>query len=198
MPGLPIAMPLIVTALLAAAPALADPAPPPPDPVPAPAPPGAAEFVPQQTGIGNPLAQSGSQPAGLFGMPDLSGLGANLLLGQNAAPAAPGDPAAAPVVPTLNTLNPEYLLAQNMDPAVPGGGTPAPGLAPNEDIPGTGRISFLHRIYEMYQGGGLKGSLLGQQSPEEFDQSAAEQAAEKAPAQPPAPATTTALPPPPG
>jgi hypothetical protein len=162
MPGLPIAMTLIVTALLAAAPALADPAPPPAEPVPAP-----AEFVPQQSGIGNPLAQSGNQPTGLLGLPDLSAYGPNLLLGQNTTPAAPSEPAAA-VVPNLNAFDQQYLLGQNLVPAAPGEGSAAPGLAPDQDSPGTGRIAFLRRLYEMYQAGGLKGSLLGQQSPEEF------------------------------
>ena len=123
-----------------------------------------AEFIPQISGIGNPLAQSGTQPGGLMGLPDLSGYGPNLLLAQNPDAAAPG----APVVPNLSAFNPEYLLGQNVTPAAPGDGTAAPGLAPDGDIPGTGRIAFLRRIYEMYQGGDLKGALLGQQSPEQF------------------------------
>jgi hypothetical protein len=152
-------------ALACAAPASADPA---PDPAPAPAP--APSFIPQQAGIGNPLAQSGSQPGGLLGLPDLSAYGSSLLLAQNPDPAAPG----APVVPNLSAFNPEYLLGQNVTPAAPGDGTAAPGLAPDGDIPGTGRIAFLRRIHEMYQAGDLKGALLGQQSPEQFaDQAAA-------------------------
>jgi hypothetical protein len=154
-----------VAALACAAPASADPT---PDPAPAPAP--APSFIPQQAGIGNPLAQSGSQPGGLMGLPDLSAYGSNLLLAQNPDPAAPG----APVVPNLSAFNPEYLLGQNVTPAAPGDGTAAPGLAPDGDIPGTGRIAFLRRIHEMYQAGDLKGALLGQQSPEQFaDQAAA-------------------------
>lgn len=166
MPATMYAMAAIVTALVSVSPAMADPGPPPTEPVPAPAP-APAEFVPQQVGIGNPLAQSGSQPTGALGLPDLSAYGSNLLLGQSTAPAAPGEPAAA-VVPNLNAFNPQYLLGQNVTPATPGDGSAAPGLAPNQDIPGTGRIAFLHRIYEMYEAGGLKGALLGQQSPEEF------------------------------
>jgi hypothetical protein len=172
-------MAAVVTALVPVAPAMADPGPPPTEPVPAPAAPAApsvpaapaapAEFIPQQSGIGNPLAQSGDQSTGVFGLPDLSAYGANMLLGQSAAPAAPGDPAAA-VVPNLNALNPQYLLGQNVTPAAPGEGSAAPGLAPDQDSPGTGRIAFLRRLYEMYGAGGLKGSLLGQQSPEEFAQ----------------------------
>jgi hypothetical protein len=170
MRSLATAVALVVAALVPAAPATADPGPTPADPVPAPP----AEFVPPQAGIGNPLAQSGSQP-GPLGLPDLSAYGPNLLLGQTTIPAEPGSPATA-VVPNLNPFTPEYLLGQNAAPATPGAGTPAPGLAPDEDIPGTGRIAFLRRIYEMYQAGGLTGSLLGQQSPEEFAQQAADAA----------------------
>lgn len=179
MRSLTAAIAVAVTALIPAARASADPETPPgPVPAPLPAEPGTAPagFVPQQIGIGNPLAQSGSQPGGVLGLPDLSAYGPNLLLGQSAAPGAPGGPAAA-VIPSLNAFDPQYLLSQNTAPAAPGEGTAAPGLGPDQDIPGTGRIAFLRRIYEMYQGGALKGSLLGQQSPEEFAQQSEEVAA---------------------
>lgn len=152
----------LASALACAAPAQAapeEPTPPPPPPAPA--------FIPQPAGIGNALAQSGAQPGGLLGLPDLSAYGSNLLLGQNPDPVAPGAPAAA-VVPNLSAFNPEYLLGQNTAPAAPGDGAPAAGIGPDQDSPGTGRIAFLRRIYEMYQDGALKGSLLGQQSPEQF------------------------------
>lgn len=156
-------------ALACAGPAQAapdEPAPPPPAPV-------VPAFVPQPAGIGNVLGQSGTQPGGLLGLPDLSAYGSNLLLGQTApgAPAAPGAPVAA-VVPSLSAFNPEYLLGQNLTPAAPGDGATGPGLGPDQDSPGTGRIAFLRRFYEMYQAGALKGSLLGQQSPEQFAEQA--------------------------
>lgn len=152
---------VVASALCWAAPAQAAPEQPVPPPAP---PPPVAEFIPQLSVIGNALGQSGSQPGGLLGLPDLSAYGPNLLLGQNPNPAEP----AAPVMPNLSAFNPEYLLGQNVSPAAPGDGTVAPGLAPDEDNPGTGRIAFLRRIYEMYGAGALKGALLGQQSPEEF------------------------------
>lgn len=155
---------LAAAPLACAVPAVADPAPPSPVPSPAPAPPPpAADLLPA---IGNVLAQAGDQAAGPLGMPDLSAYGTNLLLGQTAVPALPGTPAAS--VPDLNAFNPEYLLSQNLVPAPPGQGTTAPGMGPNDDIGGSGRIAFLRRFYEMYQDGALKGALLGQQSPEEF------------------------------
>lgn len=145
--------------------AAAEPAPPvdtpPVQTTPAPAPP--------VSGIGNALAQSGSAPAGPLGLPDLSAYTNALILGQNPVPAAPGE-AAGVAVPDLSAFSPGYLLPQNLEPAAPGAGTPAPGLGPDEDAPGTGRIAFLRRIYEMYGAGALKGALLGQQSPEEFTQ----------------------------
>lgn len=116
---------------------------------------------------GSVLGQTGNQPAGPFGLPNLADLGSSLVLGQNAVPALPGTPAAA--IPDLRAFNPGYLLPQNLTPAAPGEGALAPGIAPNEDIAGTGRIAFLRRIFEMYQDGGLDGALLGQIPPEEFD-----------------------------
>lgn len=162
---------LCAAALACAAPAAADPA----TPVPPPPPPG---FVPP--GIGDVLAQRGSDQGGLLGMPDLSAYGPNLLLGQNPVPAAPGAPAPASVMPNLSAFNPEYMLAQSEMPAAPGEGAAAPGLGPDADNPGTGRIAFLRRIYEMYGTGALKGALLGQQTPAEFAEESV------APAPPPA------------
>lgn len=156
-------------ALVCAAPAQAvpdQPAPPPPPPTPK------NEFIPPPSGIGNVLAQRGDQPGGLLGLPDLSAYGPNLLLGQNPEPVAAGAPSGTPAIPNLSAFNPAYLLIQNQVPAAPGEGIAAPGLAPDRDIPGTGRIDFLRRVYEMYQAGALKGSLLGQQSPEEFAEEA--------------------------
>ena len=152
-----------VAALACAAPAAADPAPPPPAPAPVPPVAAPADIIPA---IGNVLAQAGAQPAGPLGLPDLTAYGTNLLLGQTALPALPGTPAAS--VPDLRAFNPEYLLSQNQDPAAPGEGAEAAGLAPNDDIDGTGRIAFLRRIYEMYQDGALRGALLGQLPPEQF------------------------------
>jgi hypothetical protein len=161
--GSALAAGLALGAFACAAPSMADPAPPPPPPAPVAPAPAPTELIPA---IGNVLAQTGDQPTGPLGLPDLSAYGTNLLLGQTAQPALPGAPAAT--VPDLNAFNLEYLLSQNAAPAAPGEGTPAAGLAPNDDIGGTGRVAFLRRIYEMYQSGGLKGSFLGQQPADQF------------------------------
>ena len=131
----------------------------PTDPSPAPAAP--TGFIPPVASFGNILGQTGSDPAGPLGIPDLSAYAPNLVLGQNPVPAAPGtaDPA---VIPNLSAFNAGYLLPQNLKPAAPGLGTLAPGIGPDKDNPSTGRIAFLRRLNEMYQVGGLTGAFLGQ------------------------------------
>ena len=145
--------------LLAPAAASAEPLPTPP-----PAPPG---LIPPPAAIGDVLAQAGQPPTGPLGLPDLSAYGVNLLLGQTPLPQAPaqGDPAAIPI---LNAFSPEYLMPQNVAPAAPGEGTPAPGIGPDPDDPGLGRIAFLQRLYEMYRAGDLRGALLGQAPPDQI------------------------------
>lgn len=153
---------VLAFALAGAAPAAADP-PDQPDQA-------AAEPVPAQgqietlTAIGNVLGQRDTGPAGPLGLPDMSANTATLLLGQNPLPSAPDSTASAeqPVLPSLSAFDPEYLLGQNLTPAAPGQGTAAPGIGPDQDSPGTGRIAFLRRLNEMYQTGGLRGALLGQ------------------------------------
>ncbi len=134
---------------------------PPPAPPPAPAPP----VLPGLAGIGNVLAQSGSAAAGPLGLPDFSMLDPGALLAQHAAPTSP-DPAAPATVPGLSAFDPAYLIPLNLTPAAPGSGELAPGIGPDADIPGTGRIAFLRRLHEMYAAGQLDGALLGQRPPE--------------------------------
>ncbi len=151
-----------------------DPAPPPTpatEPAPAPPLPPAPEptgLIPTLSAIGTVMAQTGSEPSGPLGLPDLSAYGPALLLGQNPVPLAPDVPA-APVIPSLNAFGPDFLVPLNTVPAAPGSGEPAPGIGPDAESPGTGRIAFLRRLNEMYQAGLLDGALLGQQSPEEFE-----------------------------
>lgn len=159
----------VAAALAVAAPVAAAPA-----PEPTPEPPAPVALIPPLAVIGTVMAQQGSAPAGPFGLPDLSAHAPALLLGQNPEPAPPAAvgpaPAAGAVLPSLSAFNPDYLLAQNLVPAAPGEGAPAPGLGPSPDSPGTGRLSFLGRLYEMYQDGYLKGALLGQMPADEFGQ----------------------------
>ncbi len=157
-----------VLAALAAAVALGTPAAadtPPDQPAADPAPaPGVGSTL---TSIGSVLGQRGTEAAGPLGIPNLSG--AALLLAQNPVPTVPGS-TDAPVFPALSAFNTDYLLPQNLTPAAPGQGSGAPGLGPDSDSPGTGRIAFLRRLHEMYQAGELKGAFLGQNPKDEVSE----------------------------
>ena len=160
-------------------------------PPPAPEPPPQSIIPPGGVPFGSILAQTGSTPTGPLGMPDLSAYGANLLLGQNVTPAAPGSDTPAGIYP-LNAFRSDYLVPLNMTPAAPGQGVPAPGIGPDADNPGTGRIAFLRRLHEMYAAGELKGALLGQKPLDSWD-TPTEEIAAPIPPQPligPAPAVS--------
>ena len=126
-----------------------------------PVPPAPIGYIPPLSTIGSILAQTGSEPAGPLGLPDLSTYGPTLLLGQNPAPSVPGTAEQA-VVPSLAAFTDEYLVPLNLAPAAPGEGSPAPGIGPNAAIPDYGRIALLRRLRQMYQAGNLTGALLGQ------------------------------------
>ena len=154
------------------------PVPPPPapgiDPAPPapgidPAPPAPMGLIPPISTIGGLLGQTGIEPAGPLGLPDLATYGNALVLGQNLVPSVPGTAEQA-VTPSLEVFTDEYLVPLNLVPAAPGEGSPAPGIGPNADIPGAGRIAMLRRLHEMYQAGNLTGALLGQLPKDEFGQ----------------------------
>ena len=154
------------------------PVPPPPapgiDPAPPapgidPAPPAPMGLIPPISTIGGLLGQTGIEPDGPLGLPDLATYGNALVLGQNLVPSVPGTAEQA-VTPSLQVFTDEYLVPLNLVPAAPGEGSPAPGIGPNADIPGAGRIAMLRRLHEMYQAGNLTGALLGQLPKDEFGQ----------------------------
>ena len=147
----------IGVALAGPASAAADPGPGDP-PVPPPPP---AGYVPPNATVGSVLAQDGAPSVGPLGLPDLSAYAPGLLLGQNPVPSAPGAQGAV-ATPDLHAFNNQYLLPQNVTPAAPGQGVADVGIGPSADQPGTGRLAFLRRLHEMYQGGALDGALLGQ------------------------------------
>ena len=149
---------LACVTILTAGPAAAEP---PPGPV-EPPPPGPVGLIPPIASIGSVLAQTGSESAGPFGLPDLSAWAPSLLLGQNPVPAAPGLQPGPAVIPGLSAFDPRYLLPLTEAPAAPGEGSPAAGIAPDADNPGTGRVAFLRRLSEMYRAGDLTGAMLGQ------------------------------------
>ena len=143
--------------------------PPPPAPGIDPAPPAPMGLIPPISTIGGLLGQTGIEPAGPLGLPDLATYGNALVLGQNLVPSVPGTAEQA-VTPSLEVFTDEYLVPLNLVPAAPGEGSPAPGIGPNADIPGSGRIAMLRRLHEMYQAGNLTGALLGQLPKDEFGQ----------------------------
>jgi hypothetical protein len=143
--------------------------PPPPAPGADPVPPAPTGLIPPISTIGGLLGQTGIEPAGPLGLPDLATYGNALVLGQNLVPSVPGTADQA-VTPSLEVFTDEYLVPLNLVPAAPGEGSPAPGIGPNADIPGAGRIAMLRRLHEMYQAGNLTGALLGQLPKDEFGQ----------------------------
>ena len=178
-------------ALAFASPAAADEIPaPPPEPAPAP---GQSIIPPGGLSLGTILAQTGSAPTGPLGLPDMSAYGANLLLGQNVTPAAPGSDTPAGIYP-LNAFRSDYLVPLNMTPAAPGQGVPAPGIGPDADSPGTGRIAFLRRLHEMYAAGELEGALLGQKPLASWDTDVEDPAVPNPPELPIAPAPAVIVP----
>ena len=166
-----LAVGLAVGCVLApAGPAWADDTIAPPGPLPAESAAPTQQTVPPDLvpSIGNALAQSGSAPTGLFGLPDISAHGGDLLLAQNATPAAPDSGQLAGIYP-LNAFESNYLLPQYETPALPGQGVTAPGIGPDAGDPSTDRIAFLRRLHDMYAAGNLKGSLLGQLPADAWD-----------------------------
>ena len=145
------------------------PVPPPPAPGSDPAPPAPMGLIPPSSTSGGLRGQTGIEPAGPLGLPDLATYGNALVLGQNLVPSVPGTAEQA-VTPSLQVFTDEYLVPLNLVPAAPGEGSPAPGIGPNADIPGAGRIAMLRRLHEMYQAGNLTGALLGQLPKDEFGQ----------------------------
>jgi hypothetical protein len=130
----------------------------PPPPLPAdptvPAPPPAPAGRPVQTGM----------PAvGPVGVPQAPM--DELLLGQNPVPSAPGGPPGIP--PNLNFFNNSYLLPQNEVPSAPGEGQMF-DVAPGQENADTSHRDYLKRVWHLYQGDRLKGSLLGQMPQEQL------------------------------
>lgn len=124
--------------------------------------------APPPSGIGNPLALAGSDqgPGGLPG--NLPIAGNPNLLGQNAAPAAPG--AAGPVnTPNLNPLNLQYTLSQNLEPAAPGQGQQYE-VEPGHENDDVGKGEYIKRFWHRFQDGQFNGGMVGRRPKEELNQ----------------------------
>jgi hypothetical protein len=147
-------------AVLGPAVAAADPAPPPPPPV-DPAPPVAVPVLGSDLGANGlaVLAQTGDPDPGPLGAPNIPGLDGTTVLGQNAAPSAPGaDPG---IVPNLRAFNNAYGPQQNLVPSAPGEGEQF-DVPPGEENADVNARTWMGRYIDMYRAGMLKGGLLGQ------------------------------------
>ncbi|BBX86090.1 hypothetical protein [Mycolicibacterium aubagnense] len=98
--------------------------------------------------------------AGLLGVPtSTSGLTANTVLGQNAAPSKPGaDPGA---VPNLNPFNNAYGVQQCIKPSAPGKCEEF-GVDPGQENADSSPHQWLNRFVDMYHDGRLRGGSLSQ------------------------------------
>jgi hypothetical protein len=111
------------------------------------------------------LGQTGDPAPGPLGAPQVPGLDATTLLGQNAVPSAPGAGPGAP--PNLNIFNNAYGVQQNIKPAAPGQGEQF-DVAPGDENADVSRREWLGRYVDMYRAGMLKGGLLGQMPQEQL------------------------------
>jgi hypothetical protein len=106
-----------------------------------------------------PLGQVGDPAPGPLGQPVVSGLDESTVLGQNAAPSAPG--AGPGVVPNLRAFNNAYGPQQYLKPSAPGQGEQF-DVAPGEENADVNARTWMGRYIDMYRAGMLKGGLLGQ------------------------------------
>jgi hypothetical protein len=114
------------------------------------------------------LGQTGSvAPPGRLGAPAVPGLDVTTLLGQNAAPAAPGGGPGTP--PNLNMFNNGYGIQQNVEPAAPGQGQQF-DVAAGQENADVSRREWLGRYVDMYRAGMLKGGLIAQMPQEQLGQ----------------------------
>jgi hypothetical protein len=157
------------------------PAAPVPDPAPAPLPAAAPPPPPPPPGptipvIGAPLGsngwnvlgQTGEQGVpGLLGAPAISGIDRTSVLGQNAAPSAPGG--GPGVVPDLRAFNNAYGVPQNLVPSAPGQGQQF-DVAPGQEGADVSGREWLGRYIDLARDGRLRGALLSRNPKESLGQ----------------------------
>jgi hypothetical protein len=105
------------------------------------------------------LGQAGDPAPGPLGAPNIAGLDGTTVLGQNAAPSAPGT--GPGVVPNLQAFNNAYGPQQNLVPSAPGDGQQF-DVAPGDENANVNARTWMGRYIDMYRAGMLKGGLLGQ------------------------------------
>nr|WP_077742053.1 CDP-alcohol phosphatidyltransferase family protein [Mycolicibacterium boenickei] len=82
------------------------------------------------------------------------------LLGQYAAPSAPGGPPPTEA-PNLRAFNNGYFFPQNEKPSAPGQGTVV-GVEPGQENADISGLDWMRQMHTLYRNGNLRGSLLGQ------------------------------------
>lgn len=159
-------------AVACSATAAADPAPPEvpgPPAVAAPAPEPAPPPGPTVPLMGAPLGpnglsvlgQTGTETApGRLGVPDGIDMSPGALLGQYAAPSAPGGPPPTEA-PNLRAFNNGNFFPQNEKPSAPGQGTVV-GVAPGQENSDISGLDWMREMHTMYRNGNLRGAMLGQ------------------------------------
>lgn len=161
-------------AVACSATAAADPAPPevpgaPAVPAPAPAPEPPPPPGPTVPLMGAPLGsnglsvlgQTGTETApGRLGVPNGVDMSPGALLGQYAAPSAPGGPPPTEA-PNLRAFNNGYFFPQNEKPSAPGQGTVV-GVEPGQENADISGLDWMRQMHTLYRNGNLRGSLLGQ------------------------------------
>ncbi|MFV8050662.1 hypothetical protein [Mycobacterium sp. 48b] len=165
---------VVGAAVACSATAAADPAPPEVPGAPAVAAPAPAVEPPPPAGpevplVGAPLGpqglsvlgQTGTQAApGRMGVPDGIDLSPGALLGQYAAPAAPGGPPPTNA-PNLRAFNNGNFLPQNEKPSAPGQGTVV-GVEPGQENADISGLDWMRNMRDLYRNGNLRGAMLGQ------------------------------------
>jgi hypothetical protein len=151
---------MVGVGVVGAAPAAADPTPAPPPPA-DPAPPVTVPVLGSDLGPNGlaVLGQAGDPAPGPLGAPNIAGLDGTTVLGQNAAPSAPGT--GPGVVPNLQAFNNAYGPQQNLVPSAPGDGQQF-DVAPGDENTNVNARTWMGRYIDMYRAGMLKGGLLGQ------------------------------------
>jgi hypothetical protein len=151
---------MVGVGVVGAAPAAADPTPAPPPPA-DPAPPVTVPVLGSDLGPNGlaVLGQAGDPAPGPLGAPNIAGLDGTTVLGQNAAPSAPGT--GPGVVPNLQAFNNAYGPQQNLVPSAPGDGQQF-DVAPGDENANVNARTWMGRYIDMYRAGMLKGGLLGQ------------------------------------
>ncbi|MEV0674563.1 hypothetical protein [Mycobacterium sp. NPDC050441] len=165
---------VVGAAVACSATASADPAPPEvpgapavaaPAPAPGPPPPPGPEVPLMGAPLGpsglSVLGQTGTETApGRLGTPAGIDMSPGALLGQYAAPSAPGGPPATNA-PNLRAFNNGNFFPQNEKPSAPGEGAVV-GVAPGQENADISGLDFLRQMRNMSHNGNLRGSLLGQ------------------------------------